>query len=181
MFSDTLGIKVDTAPGINTRGDTRRLLTEGLYVHIAWEADPNDHSVFTVFPDDIEILEAYANAVTAYYRAAMTTRSTDSPEFEEFLIDAEAMFGPAFAEARNSGHVLDLGAGVVLRPYVIGDRRTDSAAVVYDCYLQDDSYVLSGEDKAGGDLLPKGQIVTLAKVDGRWKVDGASAGGSACL
>ena len=62
MFSDALGVKVDTAPGVNTAGDTRQLLPEGLYVHIAWEPDPDDPSVFTVQPDDVEILEAYANA-----------------------------------------------------------------------------------------------------------------------
>ncbi len=74
MFSDALGIKVASAPGVNTAGDTRQLLPEGLYVHLAWEPDPNDPSVFTVQPDDIEILEAYANAVTTYYRAAIDHR-----------------------------------------------------------------------------------------------------------
>ncbi|MEX0847846.1 MAG: hypothetical protein WD023_08700, partial [Ilumatobacteraceae bacterium] len=58
VFSDELGVKVATAPGVNTPGDTRQLLPEGLYVHIAWTADPNDPSVFTVQPDDIPILEA---------------------------------------------------------------------------------------------------------------------------
>ncbi len=77
MFSDALGTKVENAPGVNTRGDTRQLLPEGLYVHIAWDPDPNDPSVFTVQPDDIPILEAYANAVTEFYRAATTDLIVD--------------------------------------------------------------------------------------------------------
>ena len=40
VFSDALGVKVTSAPGVTTRGDTRQLLPDGLYVHLAWEADP---------------------------------------------------------------------------------------------------------------------------------------------
>ena len=98
-FSDALGVKVDGAPGVRTRGDTRQLLPEGLYVHIAWEPDPQDPSVFTVQPDDVEILEAYANAVTTYYRAAMTTLTLDDPDFERYFVDA----GAKYAESLRTG------------------------------------------------------------------------------
>ncbi|MFM6182764.1 MAG: hypothetical protein ACKPA8_14910, partial [Dolichospermum sp.] len=53
-------------------GDTRRLLDEGVWVHIAWEPDPTDASVFTVQPDDTPILEAYAMANEVNYQLPIT-------------------------------------------------------------------------------------------------------------
>ena len=178
-FSDALGVRVDTAPGVHTRGDTRQLLPEGLYVHVAWEADPNDPSVFTVQPDDIEILEAYANAVATYYRAALTTLTTDDPAFADYIVDASAMFGPAFESARTKNLHLDIGAGVVLRPYVV-DAQQDSATI-YDCYLQDELYVSAGEPRTPSTPTPKGQVVTMILTDGHWKVTTAGLLPSACV
>jgi hypothetical protein len=179
-FSDGLGVKVVSAPGVTTPGDTRLLLAEGLYVHISWRSDPNDLSVYTVFPGDVEILEAYVNAVTTYYRAALTTVTTDSPDFERFYVDAGAKFEEAFGEARAGNYVASLGAGVVLRPYVLGDQRTDSTAVVLDCYLQNEQYVVRGSQPVLADLARVGQIATMVKLDGRWMVDIAAEDSGAC-
>ena len=178
-FSDALGTKVESAPGVNTRGDTRQLLPEGLYVHIAWEPDPNDPSVFTVQPDDIAILEAYANAVTTYYRAATTTVTTDDPDFAKYILDAEAMFSAAFENARKGNFVLDLGTGVVLRPYVV-DGSADQV-VVYDCYLQDEAYVVREQKRDPTEVTQRGQVATMQRIDGGWKVATSGSLGSACL
>ena len=111
MFSDALGVKVDTAPGVNTAGDTRQLLPEGLYVHIAWEPDPNDPSVFTVQPDDVEILEAYANASLAYYRALIDHEYRRSDDFEPYMIDGRrAVSKQQFEEARGAASSVRLAA-----------------------------------------------------------------------
>lgn len=181
MFSDALGVKVDTAPGVNTPGDTRQLLPEGLYVHIAWQADPNDPSVFTARPDDIEILEAYANASTAYYEAVISDRTTDAPEFDEFFLDGGAKYDRNFAEAREGGYIGSLGAGVVLRPYVLPDETSGQSAVVLDCYLQDEEYVLEGQPVEPGPLEPRGTIATLKSIGGRWIVDLIAEEPTACL
>ncbi len=179
MFSDALGTKVESAPGVNTRGDTRQLLPEGLYVHIAWDPDPDDPSVFTVQPDDIPILEAYANAVTTYYRAATTTVTTDDPDFAKYILDAEEMFSAAFENARKGNFVLDLGTGVVLRPYVV-DGPADQV-VVYDCYLQDEVYVVRGQKRDPTELTSRGQVATMQRIDGAWKVATSGSLGGACL
>lgn len=182
MFSAALGVKVDAAPGVTTRGDTRQLLPEGLYVHIAWESDPDDTSVFTVQPDDIEILEAYANASLAYYRAALTTVTTDAPEFAEYFVDAGAQYDEGFAEARAGGYVGSLGAGVVLRPYVLGDQRTATSAVVYDCYLENQEYILRrGGVSSIGPLEPSGTVATMTMQSGSWQVDIIAAEPGACF
>lgn len=178
-FSDALGVKVDTAPGVNTPGDTRQLLPEGLYVHIAWTADPNDPSVFTARDEDIEILEAYANAVAAYYLSATTDLSASTDELLRFVVDPTAMFGKAFSQAAEGNLVLDLGAGVVLRPYVVD--YNGSSATVYDCYLQDEQYVLRNTTREPSSLKSTGQVATLVSINGAWKVDTAGLLGSACL
>lgn len=182
MFSDALGVKVDTAPGVNTPGDTRQLLPEGLYVHIAWAADPDDPSVFTVQPDDVEILEAYANAVRTYYAAALTTLTTDDPDFERFYIDGGAKFETSFAEARSGGFALSLGGGVVLRPYIPADQRTATSAVVLDCYLEDQAFYLpSVGAPIQGELEQSPTIATMVEVDGNWKVEVSATEPAACL
>jgi hypothetical protein len=135
--------------------------------------------VFTPTPDDIPILEAYANAVTAYYREAMTSRRPDSPDLLQHVVDPVQMFGSAFSEAIASGSVLDIGSGVVLRPYVI--ERSATEAVVYDCYLQDEMYVIQGIDREAGSLSSKGQAVTLSTSGETWLVSSAGLSGNACL
>ncbi len=181
MFSDALGTKVERAPGVNTRGDTRQLLPEGLYVHIAWEPDPDDPSVFTVQPDDIAILEAYANAVTTYYRAATTTVTTGDPDFAKYFVDAGAKYDDSFGEALAGNFLGSLGNGVVLRPYVLGDQRSDSTAVVLDCYLQNEQFIPRGTAPRLSELVPTGQIATMVLMTDSWKIDVAAGEPRACL
>lgn len=181
VFSDALGVKVDTAPGVNTPGDTRQLLPEGLYVHIAWTADPNDQSVFTVQPDDIPILEAYANAIATYYAAALSTMSTEDPSFRTYFVDGGVKFDDAFAVHRRAGEVTSIGTGVVLRPYVLADRTTSTSAVVLDCFLSDEAYVPSGTRKTPESMVAFGQVATLALDAGEWRVALAAGEPQACV
>jgi len=181
VFSDALGVKVASAPGVNTPGDTRQLLPEGLYVHIAWTADPADPSVFTVQPDDIPVLEAYANASRVYYSAVLTDMTVDPAAFEPYVIDKGAKYESAFAAARAKGQIGSVGAGVLLRPYVLSDRSTAASAVVLDCYLQDEHYLLAGEADTIGQLRPKGVAATMLFVDGAWKLDAIGSESRACV
>ncbi|CAB4604495.1 MAG: hypothetical protein F2534_23455 [Actinobacteria bacterium] len=181
-FSDALGVRVDTAPGVRTRGDTRRLLDAGLYVHLAWEADPDDPSVFTVQPDDIPILEAYANASLAYYRAATTTRTTEHPDFAKYFTDSGAKFEVSFQQARDGGFVLSLGTGVVLRPYIPADQRSATSAIVLDCYLQNQQFFLPSEGApAPAELTTSPTIASMVLVDGQWKIESSASEPAACL
>jgi hypothetical protein len=182
MFSDDLGVKVDTAPGVNTRGDTRRLLDEGVFVHIAWEPDPTDASVFTVQPDDIPILEAYAMANAVYYRAAMGQTTTDDPLFDALMLNGGDGFAAAFDRRRNEGVVLSVGSGVLLRPYVLGDNRTETSAIIFDCYLHDEQEVaISGGQPNLSPFRQEGQFAVMTKIDGAWKVQRAGLEPGACL
>ena len=181
MFSDALGVKVATAPGIHTAGDTRQLLPEGLFVHLAWESDPNDFSVFSPIPEDIPILEAYANASLAYYRAFITTVDITAPEFGQYFLDSGRKYEANFDQARRDGYIGSLGNGVVLRPYVLGDQRSDTTAVVLDCSLKDESYVLTDQQPELAQLKASGGIATMVLSEGQWKVDKITTETAACL
>lgn len=180
MFSEALGVKVDGAPGVRTHGDTRQLLPEGLYVHIAWEPDPQDPSVFTVQPDDVEILEAYANAVTTYYRASTSDLTINNSDFAKYFVDGGALFAATF-EANRDNYTESLGSGVVLRPYIPADLRSKAQATVLDCYLEDQQWVLRGATPVLGELELQGAITQLLKVDGMWRIDSIGTEPAACL
>jgi hypothetical protein len=181
MFSDGLGVKVDSAPGVATRGDTRQLMPEGLYVHIAWEPDPNDASVFTVRPEDIEILEAYANASRAFYEAATTDLIIDPGAFAPYMTDAGAQFETSLAAAAAGGFVDTLGAGVVLRPYLLADDVGTGSARILDCTLSDEQFVLRGSQRANGEFVRRGQTATMVQQDGVWKVEAFGEEPRACV
>jgi hypothetical protein len=181
MFSDTLGVKVDTAPGVNTRGDTRRLLDEGVFVHIAWEPDPTDASVFTVQPDDIPILEAYAMAQATYYRAALGLTTTDDPAFARYIVGGGERFRSALSERADSGKILAIGAGVTLRPYVLGDQRTEDSAVVLDCLLEDEQELPIGDKATPSELQTYNLVVSMIRKDGNWMVERSGEQEGVCL
>jgi hypothetical protein len=182
MFSDALGVKVDSAPGVRTRGDTRQLLPEGLFVHIAWEPDPQDPSVFTVQPDDVAILEAYTNAVMAFYRTATTDLVVDPAEFEPYMVDSGAQFEQSLEGALAGGFVDTLGTGVYLRPYVLADQRTPTSAVIFDCTVSDEAFVLrAAPAREGSEPVQRGQLATMVLIEGRWKVEAFVEEPTACL
>ncbi len=105
MFSESLGVRVATAPGVTTQGDTRQLLPEGLFVHIASAPDPKDASIFNPVPADIEILEAYARGATAFYRAALTRLTTVDQSFAVVFMDGGSMFVESFSQASAGGYL----------------------------------------------------------------------------
>lgn len=180
-FSDALGDQIDAAPAVRTRGDTRRLLEQGLYVHLAWEPDPTDASVFTPLAEDVPILEAYTNAQIAYYRAALGLSPPDDPMLDRYFVDGSTRFAPALARRADAGLSLQLGSGVVLRPYVLGDQRSATTAVVLDCYLHDEQEVPVGTTAAPGPLRTYGLVATMVLIDGAWKLDRTGTETGVCL
>lgn len=182
MFSPALGVRVPTAPGVNTQGDTRQLLPEGLFVHIASSPDPNDASILNPLPQDIEILEAFANATLAYYTAFLGPLTTDAPEFATYFADSGEKYDKNFAEARAGGYVGSLGNGVVSRPYILRNDQTATSAVVLDCYLENQEYILrDGGAPTLGPLEMSGTIATMTKSSGHWQVDIITTEFAACV
>ena len=181
MFSPDLGTKVDTAPGVTTRGDTRKLLDEGLWAHIPWEIDPNDLSQLSVNPEDVPIIEAYVRANIVYYRAALGQTTTDDPDFAKYSTTGGHVFDSGFNERKQRAVILSLGSGALLRPYVLGDNRTETTAVIFDCELDDEQEIPIGGTPKLHPMHRDGQYATMVKVGGQWKIDKAGLMPSACL
>ena len=181
MFSPDLGTKVDSAPGVTTRGDTRKLLDEGLWAHIPWEIDPNDLSQLSVNPEDVPIIEAWVRDNVVYYRAAMGLTTIDDPDFAKYEVAAGRGLETAFDDRKRRGVVLSLGSGAVLRPYVLGDNRTETTAVIFDCELDDEQEIPIGGAPTLHPMHRDGQYATMVKVDGQWKVDKSGLMPSACM
>ena len=77
--------------------------------------------------------------------------------------------------------MVSLGTGVLLRPHVLGDQRTAASAVVYDCYLQNDQYMVRGTEPELDELATAGQVATMRLVSGQWIVDVIYEESQACF
>jgi len=182
MFSPDLGTKVDTAPGVTTRGDTRKLLDEGLWAHIPWEIDPNDLSQLSVNPEDVPIIEAYVRAQLVYYRAALGYTTLDDPDFTKYLYGGGHVLDKGFDELVAKGLKISLGSGIVLRPYLIEDHRTPNSAVIFDCYLQDEQNIaIDGGSPVLGPLKKYNLVAEMILEWGNWKIKTAGKQDGVCL
>jgi len=182
MFSPDLGTKVDTAPGVTTRGDTRKLLDEGLWAHIPWEIDPNDLSQLSVNPEDVPIIEAYVRAQLVYYRAALGYTTLDDPDFTKYLYGGGHVLDKGFDELVAKGLRTSLGSGISLRPYLIGDRRTPTSAIIFDCNLSDEQQIpISGGTPKLGEMKRVNLVVEMVLDKGQWKLKSAGLQDGVCL
>ena len=146
---------------------------------------PNPNVMHIVRPEDAPILEAYVRYITAI-NAAVAHPDADLPTLFEKVV-TKTKFASVVASVgkrRAAGEILNVEHGLTVRPYVLGEPRTDAEATVYDCQL-DGSYFVG----ADGQPLPGeqtgirqyGNSARVVKVDGVWVVDETAQSGSACL
>jgi len=173
-------------PGVNSAGEITKLL-DGVWIFVATEPDPADANVVQPLPEDAEILAAYAEAQSAYHEQA--SQSPLDPQPGEPMQVAFADAGQRLAEnvlipESEAGRHLDLSDGIVLRPVVVADPRSDTEAFIFDCQL--DGTVFVNEDGS----LPEGttpgvrefpQIASVILQDGEWIVDRLTRDERACV
>ena len=183
---ENLGPIVDSVPGVNSAGEIVQLL-DGVWIFVPKEADPADANVVPPLPEDAEILAAYAEAQSAYHRQA--SQSPLDPVPSEELQAAVADGGQRLAEnvlipESEAGRHLDLSDGIVLRPVVVADPRSETEAFIFDCQLDGTVFV-----NADGSL-PEGttpgvqefpQIASVIFQDGHWIVDRLTRDDRACV
>jgi hypothetical protein len=186
FLPEDLGPRVDSVPGVNSAGEITQLL-DGVWIFVATEPDPADPNVVSPLPEDAEILAAYAEAQGAYHEQA--SQSPLDPQPGERMQAAFADEGQRLAEnvlvpESQAGRHLDLIDGIVLRPVVVADPRSDSEAFIFDCQL--DGTVFVNEDGS----LPEGttpgvrefpQIASVILQDGEWIVDRLTRDERACV
>ena len=186
FLPEALGPRVDSVPGVNSAGEITQLL-DGVWVFVPTEPDPADANVVPRLPEDAEILAAYAQAQGAYHEQA--SQSPLNPQPSDRLQAAVADGGQRLAEnvlipESEAGRHLDLSDGIVLRPVVVADPRSDTEAFIFDCQL--DGTVFVNDDGS----LPEGatpgvrefpQIASVIVQNGEWIVDRLTRDERACV
>ena len=126
--------RVDSAPGITTPGLFYELMPK-LWAYLPLEMDLEHGIAWTLHnPDDIPVIEGYLRAQVTFFQATVQRPMDLSEAFWSPTFDDPATLRWLEVE-RRKGRNIDLDLGVVLRPEVIGDERTETTAFLYDCTL----------------------------------------------
>ncbi len=175
---------VDSAPGVEGVGLTYELMPK-LWVFLPTEPDPEHGVIWTFAEEDREIIEAYLLAMLTTYKSisSVPIDLDTSGWTEHFTADLADSVLPEYQSWVNADVHVDLDLGVVLRPIVLEDDRTESYAVLLDCVL--DGAVLRNADgslAAGATpgVAENGYAYALVLEDGRWKAANSNSEASAC-
>jgi len=175
---------VDSAPGINSVGLIYELMPK-LWVFLPTQEDRANGYFWTFNELDRPAIEGYLKAMMTRYRSTDSVPATlDDEGWDLYYTPAGAAESRASYQLRaDAGVYTDLDLGVVLRPSVIEDNRTETYTIVMDCEL--DGAVLRNADGTYADGATPGVIITgyaagMRLVDGSWKMDGLSQSDFAC-
>ena len=175
---------VDSAPGVDSPGLVYELMPK-LWAFLPTEEVPDDGNLFVPQPQDVPIIEAYLQAKLVYFRAASQDPiDLDDPGWTEFFGDQGDGYREVLEPKRSQGQHADLDLGVVLRPYVIGEQRTESFAIVFDCVLDGGVFVMPDGSLAPGSSRGVGESGGGAPVrwtGTRWLVDRVGEQAEACV
>lgn len=177
--------RVAGAPGIDTPGLFYELMPE-LWAYLPVVEDIDQGIGWTFQERDREVIEAYLQARLVYYRAVtQDPMDLDDEGWEYWYADGGADWYMSFLpQRRDLGQVTDLDLGVVLRPQVIGDERSEMTAIVMEC-LHDGSVLLEGngelaEDSYHGVALV-GRAYRMERIDEVWRMIGVYSADMACM
>ena len=149
---------VDSAPGITTPGLVYELMPK-LWAFIQVEETDQSTYAWTLNESDRPIIEAYLQAQLTYYLAATSDPiNLDQPGWTEFYADGGEVQLANLRRRKAEGQVADLDLGVVYMPQVLGDERTETSALVVDCFLDGGVF-----RKADGTLAPGSSLGVEAR------------------
>lgn len=174
---------VPSAPGVTGDGLVYELLP-GLWAHLPLHEDIPAGVTWTLNAADVPLVEAYLQARRVFYLATETSPfRLDDPGWLRWYADRGAGFATFLAQRDRTGEVFAHEAGVVLRPVVLGDRRSDTTGIVFDCMLDGGVWRRPdgslGADSVEG-VVPNGVSTTVSMVDGRWTMGHLAAQPEAC-
>lgn len=177
--------RVDGAPGIDTPGLFYELMPE-LWVYLPVVEDIDAGILWTLGDRDVAIIEAYLQARLTYYRAVTQDPiDLDDEGWDRWYIGSGLdWYMDGLQDWRDTGKYADLDVGVVMRPQVVGDDRTDETALVYEC-LFDGAVAFNADgsliDGAAYGVAKKGYAYAMLLVDGSWKLSGVFSAEMACV
>lgn len=174
---------VDGVIGVDTPGLFYELLP-GVTAYLPLDEDIPAGVVWTLAERDVPIIEAYLQARLVYYRTvSVDPIDLDDEGWGVWYLGGPAVYLGRLDDLRADGAVADLGEGVVLRPTVIGDERTDTTAIVFDCVIDGSVFVLPDGSLADGSrrgIDEVGFAARLQLIEGRWMVTQVGSQPEAC-
>ncbi len=175
---------VDSAPGITTPGLVYELMP-GLWAYLPTVEDIPNGITWVLNKDDLPVIEAYLMARLTYFKA-ITSKPMDltNPDWAKYYTDGGAAYRSNLESRSAQGQVADLDAGVVLRPQVIGEDRSEDTAVVFDCVLDGGVFRLADGTLAPGSapgVLPDGVAMRFSLVQSSWIVEQTGRQPDACI
>jgi hypothetical protein len=182
-----LGPRVDAAPGVNSPGEIVELL-DNVWIFVPSEPDPNDASVLPPLPEDREILAAYAYGLRAMYQQITVPPISPQPSADlAARLSAEYLaryVKSTLIPRSGQGDYQDASAGVLLRPVVIADPRSENEAFIFDCILDGGEWVRADGSLDDGEIPGSARLPLSARIkliDGTWILDGLSTDDRACI
>ena len=175
---------VDSAPGVTAPGLVYELMP-GLWAYLPTVEDIPNGITWVLNKDDLPVIEAYLMARLTYFKA-ITSKPMDLglPGWKQWYADGGAAYRSNLESRSAQGQVADLDAGVVLRPQVIGEDRSEDTAVVFDCFVDGGVFRLPNGDLAPGSSIGSVDYGSAArlKLDGTaWIVEQVGTQPDACL
>lgn len=175
---------VASAPGINSVGLVYELMPK-LWVFLPTQEDRPNGYFWTFNELDRPAIEGYLKAMLTRYRSTDSVPATLDDEGWDLYYTPEsaAALRAAYQAISDQGEFTDLDLGVVLRPKVIEDERTDEYTIVLDCVLDgavrrnaDGSYAA----RATPGVVVNGYSAGMRMSGGGWRLDGFNNTGVAC-
>lgn len=175
--------RVDSAPGITQPGLTYELM-EGLWVWLPTVEDLPNGVNWVLNEEDLPVIEAYLQARLVFYEAtALDPIDLDHPGWVTWYSDTGEAYALVLTPRQARHEFFDLAEGVVLRPVVLGEDRSDQSAIVLDCMLDGSVWRLPDGSVGIGStpgIVENGLGALMSLKDAAWKVDGVSSEPEAC-
>lgn len=176
--------RVDSAPGVTKPGITY-LLMPGVWVWLPTVEDIPNGITWVLNPDDLPVIEAYLQARIVFFRAtSQDPIDLDDPGWAEWYADGGAGYVQVLSPRRDRHELFDRTGGVVLRPVVWGEERSDSTAIVMDCMLDGGVWLLPDGSLGPGStpgVVENGLGARMTVEGGSWMAAGVSNEPMACV
>ncbi len=176
---------VESAPGITSVGLVYELMPK-LWVFLPTQEDRPNGYFWTFNELDRPAIEGYIKAMLTRYRSTDSVPATLDDEGWDlyYTHESSAEIVPKYQAIADAGEYTDLDLGVVLRPTVLEDNRTETYTIVLDCVVDgavrrnaDGSYAASATPGIGD----MGYAAGMELIDGSWRVGGYSKSDDGCV
>ncbi len=174
---------VRSAPGVESRGLVYELLPD-LWAYLPLQEDVGNGVTWTLTKADVPLVEAYLQARRVFYLATEANPfRLDDPGWRRWYGDEGQGFAAFLAPRDAAGEVFAREQGVVLRPVVLGEQRTDTTGIVFDCML-DGGVWRRPDGSLGADsvvgVVANGVSTLVSMEGGRWRMGHLAAQPEAC-